>query len=241
MLLQIVNDVLIGFEKNSGTILLFDMSSAFDTVDLKKLLSILEDKIHIKGTALQWFKSFLLDREQKVLVNGQLSETLLTLYGVPQGSVLGPVLFNIYVSNLPSFIEQFGFMSSYADDTNARMKFALKFQLYNISVKIPNLITEITKWMTTYFLKINPSKTEIIFFCPPAIKSALKIQGVFVGNNCIRFSDSVKLLGVQFDSLLNFDTHVCKVVSECWYHLKNISKIRRYLTVDGLKKNWCMQ
>ena len=102
---------------------------------------------------------------------------------------------------------------------------------------MPNLITEITKWMTRYFLKINPSKTEIIFFCPPAIKSALKIQGVFVGNNCIRFSDSVKLLGVQFDSLLNFDTHVCKVVSECWYHLKNISKIRRYLTVDELKKN----
>ena len=238
MLLQIVNDVLVGFERNSGTVLvLLDMSSAFDTVDLKKLLSILEDQIKIKGTALLWFRSFLLDRVQKVLINGQLSDVLLTLYGVPQGSVLGPVLFNIYVSNLPSFIEQYGFLSSsYADDTNARIKFALKFQLYNVSVKVPNLIEEITDWMTTYFLKINPGKTEVIMFFPPAMKSVPKIQGVFVKNGCVRFSDSVKLLGVQLDPLLNFDAHVCKVVSECWYHLKNIAKIRRYLTNDELKK-----
>ena len=133
MLLQIVNDVLVGFEQKSGTILiLLDMSAAFDTVDLGKLLSILENKMNIRGTALKWFKSFLLGRKQKVVVNGQLSSLLLTLYGVPQGSVLGPVLFNIYVSHLPSIIERQNFSSSlYADDTNARLKFALQFQLHS--------------------------------------------------------------------------------------------------------------
>ena len=128
MLLQIVNDVLVGFEQKSGTILiLLDMSAAFDTVDLGKLLSILENKMNIHGTALKWFNSFLLGRKQKVVINGQLSSLLLTLYGVPQGSVLGPVLFNIYVSHLPSLIERQNFSSSlYADDTNARLKFALQ-------------------------------------------------------------------------------------------------------------------
>ena len=199
MLLQIVNDVLIRFEEKSGTILiLLDMSSAFDTVDIKKLLGILEQKIMIKGTALKWFQSFLLNRKQKAMVNGKLSEILLTLYGVPQDSVLGPVLFNIYVDSLPSFINQFGFSSSlYADDTNARLKFALKFQFYNISVKVPDLINKISKWMSEYFLKINPSKTELILFCPPTDKDLPKIQGVFIDSKkCLRFSNSVRLLGV---------------------------------------------
>jgi hypothetical protein len=238
ILLQIVNDVLIGFEKKSGTILiLLDMSSAFDTVDLKKLLSILENKMNIHGTALKWFRSFLLGREQKVLINGHLSDVLLTLYGVPQGSVLGPVLFNIYVSSLPSFIEEQGFMSSlYADDTNARLQFALQFQLSNISVKVPNLIDQVGKWMTSYFLKINQTKTEIILFCPPLMQSVPTIQGIFINDGCIRFSTSVTLLGVVFDSSLTFDSHVSKLVSECWYHLKNIAKIRRYLTTEEAKK-----
>ena len=213
------------------------MSAAFDTVDIQKLLSILETKLNIRGTALKWFSSFLLNRKQKVLVNGQLSDVLLTLYGVPQGSVLGPVLFNIYVSCLPSFIEELGFLSSmYADDTNARKQFASRFQLYNISVKVPFVIEQITKWMATYFLKVNPSKTEIILFSPSSMKSVPKIQGIFVNDGCIRFSDSVRLLGVQFDCNLNFDNHVTKLVSECWYHIRNIQKIRRYLTTDELKK-----
>ena len=194
LLLQIVDDVLIGFEKHSSKILvLLDMSAAFDTIDIQKLLSILGTKLNIRGTALKWFSSFLVNRKQKVLVNGQLSDVLLTLYGVPQGSVLGPVLFNIYVSCLPSFIEELGFLSSmYADDTNARKQFALRFQLYNISVKVPFVIEQITKWMATYFLKVNPSKTEIILFSPSSMKLVLKIQGIFVNDGCIRFCEALR-------------------------------------------------
>ena len=239
MLIQIVDEVLVGFEQKSGTILvLLDMSSAFDTVDINKLLHILEHKIGLKGTVLQWFHSFLIGRKQKVIVNGHMSELLLTLYGVPQGSVLGPVLFNIYVSSLPSIIHNQGFASSmYADDTNARIKFSFKFQLSNVSVKVPQLINEVSAWMKSHFLKINPDKTEIMLFCPPSCKKVPKISGIFVDDCCIRFKDnSVKLLGVHLDTHLTLDNHINQLVSECYYHLKNVGKIRRYLSLEDAEK-----
>ena len=229
---------MLSFERNSATILvMLDMSAAFDTVDINKLLNILEFKIGLKGTVLRWFRSFLSGRHQKVLINGSFSELLVTLFGVPQGSVLGPVLFNIYIRSLPSVIHHHGFSSSlYADDSNARSTFALRFQYYHTCIAVPKLIKDIEAWMQEYFLKINSDKTEIILFCPPTEKLAPKIQGVFINDDCIRFSNTVRLLGVELDTYLSFDCHVNKVVSECHYYIKNISKIKRYLTTaDALK------
>ena len=110
LLLSVVNDVLIGFDKNSGTILiLLDLSGAFDTVDIDKLLSMLDHELGIRGTALKWFKSFLVGRKQRVRLNNILSDFLDVLFGVPQGSVLGPVLFNLYTRGLFTLIKNAGF------------------------------------------------------------------------------------------------------------------------------------
>ena len=207
------------------------MSSAFDTVDLTKLLSILEHKIGLKGTVLKWFRSFLMGRQQKVNIQGVLSDVLITLYGVPQGSVLGPVLFNIYVSSLADVMKSQGLTSSsYADDTNTRIKLSLQFQFYHISYCIPELMKQVNNWMNEHFLKLYPQKTEIILLYPPHLKNADKLNGVFIEKNCVRFSNSVKLLGVRLDQALDFDLHVSSVVSSCMFHLKNIAKIKRYLT-----------
>ena len=238
LLLEIVDDTLIGFDKNSATVMiLLDMSAAFDTVDLHKLLKILEHKIGLRGTVLNWFKSFLLDRKQKVKVNGIISDVLLTLYGVPQGSVLGPVLFNIYVSSLSSVFKNLGTLSSsYADDTNTRIKLSLQFQYHNISCRIPQLLKDVNKWMGSHFLKLNTDKTKIIFLHPTNLKSVVKIKGFFYENQCIRFSDVVKLLGVYIDENLTFDEHVSTIVSSSFYHLSNIAKIRRYLSQADTEK-----
>lgn len=238
LLLEIVDETLIGFDSKTATILiLLDMSAAFDTVDLNKLLSILQYKIGLRGTALKWFQSFLLGRSQKVLVNGVISEVLLTLYGVPQGSVLGPVLFNIYVASLAEVAKSMGtFSSSYADDTNIRIKLSLKFQYYNITQHIPEIIKEVQQWMDTHFLKLNPTKTEIILLCPPQYKNSDKLNGVFIDNSCIRFSKEVEFLGVHFDNYLNFSSHTSNVASSSMYHLKNISKIKRYLSKGDTEK-----
>ena len=135
-------------------------------------------------------------------------------------------------------IQNQGFTSSmYADDTNARIKFSFKFQLSNVSFKIPQLINEVSAWMKLHFLKVNPDKTEIMLFYPQSCKNEPKICGVFVEDNCIRFqNNSVKLLGINLDTHMNFENHINQLVSECYYHLKNIGKIRRYLTVQDAEK-----
>ena len=147
--------------------------------------------------------------------------------------ILGPVLFNIYIRNLPNYIQSFGFLtSSYAADTNARVKFSLKFQYNNINFRIPDLLSKISAWMNQSFLKLNPSKTEVILFSP---KGSEKINGLFLNDSsCLRFSNTVELLGVSLDESLTFETHVNGLVSSCYYHLRNVGKIKRNLTKADL-------
>ena len=235
LVLQVVDEVLVGFEKGSATIvILLDLSAAFDTVNLTKLMQILENQINIKGTALNWFKSFLFGRTQKVMIGSSFSEVLEVLFGVPQGSVLGPVLFNIYMRNLPKYIESHCFLTScYADDSNARLQFSLNFQYFNISQRVPNLLQNIGTWMNEHFLKINPDKTEVILFAP---NHSSKIGGLFLNDQtCLRFSSNVKLLGVNLDESLNFNNHVNEVVSSSYFHIRTIGKMKAYMSKDDLE------
>lgn len=231
--LKLVNDVLIGFETNSATIvLLIDLSAAFDTVDITKLLNILEKDIGIKGIALAWLKSFLTGRTQRVKIENSLSDFLPVLFGVPQGSVLGPLLFNIYASSLSLVIKNLGFSTSgYADDNNASNTFALTFQYNIITEQLPNLVAQIHEWMNSFFLKMNPDKTEIIMFLPQHLRDVHTINGcIFPDGTCIRFANFVKNLGFILDRHLKMDVQVNSVVSHCFKLLSDIGKIRKLLT-----------
>ena len=234
VILEIVDEVLIGFEKGTATLVtLLDLSAAFDTVDLEKLMQILENHIHTNGTALAWFRSFLFGRHQKVKIGSTTSNLLATKYGVPQGSVLGPVLFNIYIRNLPSFIKSFGFdTSNYADDTNTRLKFSLQFQYSNITHRLPELLKNLESWMNEHFLKLNPDKTEIILFAPDRSQKLIGLVHPSTGH--IRFKNSVKLLGVNLDEALTLEPHVNSVISSCYYHLRDIGKFKHNLSSDDL-------
>ena len=143
------------------------------------------------------------------------------------------MLFNIYIRNLPNFIKSFGFLSSsYADDTNARLKFSLHFQYYNITQRLPELLKQVSLWMNEYFLKLNPSKTEVILFTPD---SSDKINGlVHPDIGCLRFKDSVTLLGVNLDESLSFKSHVSDLVSSCYFHIRNVGKVKNRLSSKDL-------
>ena len=233
LLLTVVNDLLIGFDSDKATIvLLIDLSAAFDTVDIDMLLDILEKDIGIVGTALQWFRSFLVGRSQCVKIENSLSDTLPVLFGVPQGSVLGPVLFNIYASSLSPVIRNFGFNTSgYADDNTAYKSFALTFQYNMVTKQLPDLLDQIKLWMDSFFLKMNPDKTEIILLLPPRFKNVHTINGcIFSDGTCVRFSNFVKTLGFIIDKYVNMDLHVNSVVSHCFKLLGDIRKIKHLLS-----------
>ena len=98
-LLSIKNDLMLAIGDNKGVFLvLLDLSAAFDTVDHQILLRILSESIGLTGNALSWFRSYLNNRSCSVFIQGEFSHTKSLVYGVPQGSVLGPLAFTIYIS-----------------------------------------------------------------------------------------------------------------------------------------------
>ena len=124
--------------------LFIDLKSAFDTVDHDKLLDILEHDIGIVGIPLKWFKSFLKGRSHKVKIGEEHSELLELLYGVAQGSVLGPQLFKIYIRSLYKYIEPTKFeIEGFADDHQLIKQFLISLQVKALGVNIGNLLNYI--------------------------------------------------------------------------------------------------
>ena len=114
------NDILRATDSHGSAILvLLDLSAAFDTLDHDLLVKTLRNRIGVTGSALAWFESYLNDRHQYVTIGQAKSESKALQYGVPQGSVLGPILFCLYVQPLAHLIEEMELeFHSYADDSN---------------------------------------------------------------------------------------------------------------------------
>ena len=143
----------------SGTVLeLLDLSAAFDTIDHRVLFERLENIIGVAGIALSWFKSFLDERSQQIQIGDVRSlVSVLLFFGVPQGSVLGPLLFLIYTLPLGVIIKRYNLMLQiFADDTQIYL--AIKLSNANISTER----IEIHQWMSSNFLKLNSAKTECL-------------------------------------------------------------------------------
>jgi len=168
-LIKVHNDIMWSMEKKGVTILvLLDLSSAFDTIDHRVLLTRLHDLLGVSDIPLKCFTSylaFLADRSQRVCIDGKFSSVQFLHYGVPQGSVLGPLLFSIYTLPLGHIIRNYGLaLHIYADDTQ------VYFSICPTSVDgvkravstIENCVSAVQNWMSQNFLKLNTEKTEVI-------------------------------------------------------------------------------
>lgn len=238
LLIRIWNDLLVASDENSATILMMlDLSAAFDTVDHGLLLKILKYEIGLRGRALSWFTSFLKGRTQRIRLGSIISDVVLIKFGVPQGSVLGPVLFNIYIRSIYKYVQQIGFsILGYADDHQIMKQFKPSSQGTVLTYDIENCFSLIKSWMCQYYLQMNDSKTEIIVFGPPKILQDLYINGVnLCSNTTVRFVKSVKNLGVHMDSALTLDKQIIELKKKCFHTLRNINKIRFLLTTDQRK------
>ena len=232
MMLGVVDEVLSGFDDNKCSIVLFlDLSAAFDTIDHERLLQILSEEIGIGGIALQWFRSFLIGRTKKVKIETVFSKICEVLFGTPQGSVLGPVLFSIYVRSQPKVFTLCDFKSSsFADDSNGRKTFSLTFQYNILKNEVAKCMEKIVIWMNKQFLKINPDKTELLLLYPKELSKQVVIHGTILNGQCIQFSSQVKNVVLWIDENLNFNYHVNKVVGHCFKLLKDIGRVRMLLS-----------
>lgn len=165
-LVKVTNDLLIASDNGLVSILvLLDLSAAFDTIDHHILLQRLEHLIGITGTALSWFKSYLSDRSQFVHVNDESSMPAIVSHGVPQGSVLGPILFTLYMLPLGNIIRKHSInFHCYADDT--QLYLLIKPDETNQLAKLQACLKDIKTWMTCNFLLLNSDKTEVIVLGP---------------------------------------------------------------------------
>ena len=238
MMLGLTEEVLKGFDNNQATVIIFlDLSAAFDTIDVDKLLEILHEEIGVGGVVLDWFRSFLENRTQRVKIENEYSDSRPVPCGAPQGSVLGPKLFNINVRSQPLVFKQSMFStSSFADDSNGRRQFALTFQFNVLKNDIVKCMNRIVEWSNAHFMKINPDKTEILLLCPASMNNDIIIKGIIFEGQCIRFSTEVKNVGVWLDRNLNMNKHINHIVSHCFKLLKDIGGIRKCLQQDHLER-----
>ena len=235
-LVKVLNDIRLGIDDGNVALLtLLDLSAAFDTIDHQLLVSRLECEMGIAGTALQWFKSYLADRSQTVQIGKDHSAATELKCGVPQGSVLGPVLFSLYTKPLGCIIENHKIQRHfYADDSQLSSIFKPSPAAAASTISTTaDCCDEIKTWMTTNMLKLNNDKTEAILLGPAARRKNTQMDSITVGTSVIPLASSVRNLGVMLDSELTMVKHVDHISKICFFHIRNIGKIRKYLTRDA--------
>ena len=161
-------------------------------------------------------------------------------FGVTQGSILGPKLFNIYAKPFPEKLKVVSVsVEGYADDHQLLKGFNLVFQVEVLVEGIQKTFEVIESWMRENFLKLNSDKTQIMIVAPQGIHKDILINGTFINGKCIRFVESAKNLGVYIDSFLNMNIQVQKVVSSCFSTIRLLSRIKHFLITEQLQLLVC--
>ena len=152
-------------------------------------------------------------------------------------SFQGPVLFNIYIR---SFYRYVNFKSDFtvqgfADDHQLMTSFTMANQMYMLGENITNVLLEVKQWMNVFFLKLNEKKTKMILFAPKRLRKLLSINGMFIGEKCIRFPNVAYNLGVILDGELSFREQISHCVQSCYNTIRQISSVKTFLSADQRK------
>ena len=206
-------------------IVLTDLSKAFDSISHNLLIA----KLNAYGFSFQSLNiisDYLIGRKQRTKINDKFSMWRDIIYGVPQGAVLGPLFFNIYINDLFFFTDTFN-IANYADDC---FSYAFSDSIDDIINMLESHSRALIEWYENSYLKPNPDKWHLI------LSAAGDDMKIIIGNKGIYNSDCEKMLGVHFDNKLTFNSYVTKLCKKAGQKLHALSRISSFMSIKQ-KKN----
>ena len=210
-------------KKRSAGILVTDLSKAFDCIRHDLLIAKL-NAYGVEINSLRYIYNYLSNRKQRVRINNTFSEWNNIIYGVPQGSILGPLFFNIFLCDL-FFITENYYIVNYADDNTP---YACENNINNVLESLENCALSLFKWISQNFLKINPNKSHLVLSTREDL--IINIQSVDIHNTI-----SHKLLGIKIDNELKFDVHINDLCNKANLKLHALARISSYMSSQKIK------
>ena len=230
-ILELADQIYDSFDKNLFTLGVFiDLSKAFDTVDHSILIKKLQI-YGVLGSNISWIRSYLSNRKQFIQISPTEKTDFQTVKcGVPQGSILGPLLFLIYVNDLQQSSKLLNPIM-FADDTNLFYSHENIFQLFS---KVNFELSEINQWFNANKLSLNVTKTKYSFFHKPSIKDKIPLQlpKLFIDNYEVKRKNSIKFLGILLDENLTWKEHIKFTENKIAKNIGILFKAKPYLNKE---------
>ena len=205
-----------------------DLSKAYDVLSHELLIAKLE-AYGFSLNSLKLLYSYLSNRKQRVRIESIFSEWIGIVLGVPQGSILGPILFNIFINDMFFFLLETE-VCNFADDNTLYISDSC---LDKVVIKLENDISRVIKWFNFNSMMVNPAKFQLMFLGQerkPRSKYCIDIDG-----NIIPEQNEIKLLGVAIDQKLNFDSHVKSFCKRANQKVRALRRIRTFINFKSAK------
>ena len=221
--------------KNDVDIIYFDYQKAFDSVNHDIILDKLKHKFHIEGLMLNFIKSYLKDRKQRVVMGGKYSKIASVNSGIPQGSILGPLLFVLFINDISEVITEGTNIALYADDT----KIWRKICSYSDCVILNNDIESLSKWADRNMMKFHPNKCKVLstslkrvnYYILPFDRFSYELK-----DSVMDYCSTEKDLGVIITPKITWDSHQNSIISKVLRQLGLLKRTCHFIRNQSQKR-----